>query len=278
MSVVEKINEAVRLLRNEGFTVHYQDGWMTRGKGTMNPKGFLWHHTAGNRRGGNTGTLNMVTYGRSDLRNSLSNFYIARNGDIYVVAAGVSWHAGAGNKGTNTTLLGCEVENDGIGEPYSERSMEAQVALGAACCKVFDYPPENNWDHREHAPSRKIDRTGVDSNQFRLAVSTKIQTWQGIGPLPEEDDMYAVPIDLAPGQETLLSVEPHKGFFGATKSLLVLDSIDGSVVQVFAQNGGGGEVTVRGGLRYVREVSGGWLHLHNRGRARVGGALLVQKV
>ncbi len=103
----------------------------------------------------------------------------------------------------------------------------------------------------------------------------------GPAPSPQEDDMYAVPIDLEPGESVPLSVEPARGFFGDTESLLLLDCIPGheANVWVWAEHGHRGIVTVKGGARWTTKLSGGVVDVRNGGDgARVFGALLVKRV
>ncbi len=106
-------------------------------------------------------------------------------------------------------------------------------------------------------------------------------------PIPEEDDMYAIHIDLEPGEDSKPgedfrdAIEPAvRGFFGSTESLLVLDCLrgDSTKVWIWNQHSGGGHVEVAGDRRFTRSFSGGWLHVRNDGEARVFGNLLVKRV
>jgi hypothetical protein len=181
-------------LRARGFAVHEVPHWEGRGAGTLRPAGFLNHHTAGSRSGGNTASLRLVTFGRSDLRNALCNWYCARNGDLYIVAGGVAWHAGRGDLGSNSTLIGCEAENDGLGEPWHPRSLDAQAALNAECAREFGHGARRCWEHKEHAEGRKIDRAGIDGSAWRHRVEHD-STGGGSAPPP--------PPPPAPGSRTI---------------------------------------------------------------------------
>jgi len=190
---VAQVRQVVALLRDWGFTVVEVDGWENRGSGNLTTTGRLEHHTAG-AASGDAPSLRVVTFGRPGLRNSLSRWLTSRSGIIYLVARRRSWHAGAGDKGSNSTLSGTEAENTGVGEPWQPRSLEAQAAISAAECIVFGVPASRIWDHREHATprGRKIDRTGVPSGPWRSRVAALVAAG---GPTPtpaepdEEDDM-----------------------------------------------------------------------------------------
>lgn len=169
-----QVDRVVRILRSEGFTVIETPGWTTRGKGPMTTRGRIEHHTA-TRSTADAPTLRVVMYGHGSLKNSLSRWYVSRSGVIYLVALGVSWHAGRGSKGTNATLSGTEAEHSGrASEAWTSGSLNAQAAISRAESKVFGFPLSNVWDHKEHAPSRKVDRVNIspDAWRRRLAVPT----------------------------------------------------------------------------------------------------------
>jgi hypothetical protein len=160
-------------LRARGFVVHEVPHWETRGAGTLRPGGKVNHHTAGSRSGGNTASLRLVTFGREGLRNALCNWYEARNGDLYIVAALTAWHAGSGDwqgLSGNSRVIGLEAENDGVGEPWSSRMLDAAVALDVECMREFGYPVLMIPEHKEWT-RRKIDRTGIDGPAWRRRVA-----------------------------------------------------------------------------------------------------------
>lgn len=163
-------------LRAEGCRVVEVAGWQTRGHaGYFKPVGGLKHHTGGRN------DLHVVVNGRSDLPGPLGNLYLARDGVVHVVAAGVAWHAGAGSsvvlaeikravpsKGDarargleddyrqgNHDLFGVEVENDGR-EPLTKAQVEALPRLMAAACKFYGFKP-NAWRHHREWTRRKVD-------------------------------------------------------------------------------------------------------------------------
>lgn len=189
MSTVQRLRRIVDRLRAAGYTVIPIDGWETRGVGTIRPGGHLEHHTAG-PRSGDAPSLRVVTFGRPGLRNSLSMWFVSRSGIIYLVAARVSWHAGAGSKGSNTTLSGTESENTGVGEPWGDRSLRSQAAIAAEMAREFEFGAARVWDHKEHAPRRKIDRTGIDPAGWRARVAAVMA---GSPVMSDEEDLMITP-------------------------------------------------------------------------------------
>ena len=167
------LRRCLDILDGWGTPIVQVPGWETRGKGAMTTRGHLEHHTAGGR--GVAASLRVVTFGRAGLRNSLSRWYVDRAGVGYLVALNVSWHAGAGVKGTNATLSGTEGENNGVDEPWSEPMKETMARITAAEAIVFGYDAGKVWEHREHAPRRKVDRTDIDPDQWRARVAEIIE-------------------------------------------------------------------------------------------------------
>lgn len=167
------LRRCLNILDGWGIPIVQVPGWETRGKGAMTTRGHLEHHTAGGS--GVAASLRVVTFGRAGLRNSLSRWYVDRAATGYLVALNVSWHAGAGVKGTNVILSGTEGENNGVDEPWSEPMKETMARITAAEAIVFGYSANRVWEHREHAPRRKIDRTGIDPDQWRARVAEIIE-------------------------------------------------------------------------------------------------------
>jgi len=119
-------------------------GWWSRGHGDFKDiRGVMVHHMGG--RGG----ARTIAEGRSDLPGPLSQFHLAQDGTVTVVAVGVAWHAGIGtypwlpaNMG-NWHLIGIECEGPvtpGITEATQgrERWPDVQViALRNLCAALL---------------------------------------------------------------------------------------------------------------------------------------------
>lgn len=144
------------VLRAAGLNVVEQPGWKTRGHGDMGKVvGVLCHHTAGALKG-NAPSLKIVQSGRPDLKGPLAQLVLGRDGTYYVVAAGLCYHAGAGNwrgvKTGNKSLIGIEAENTGLAnDPWPTVQMDAYVRGVAALLKHIGAEPIMAVGHLEYA-------------------------------------------------------------------------------------------------------------------------------
>lgn len=165
-------------LRNWGLNVQEKPGWRSRGRPyNFYPKGILCHHTASGSKSGNFGSEGVVTSGRSGLPGPLCQFLLGRDGTVKVIADGYANHAGYGgpragipaNQG-NTYLVGIEAENNGVGEPWSAKQLNAYYRLCAALMVWLNITDINKvFGHKEWT-SRKIDPAGINMNHFREQV------------------------------------------------------------------------------------------------------------
>ena len=105
------------ILRNAGLNVVEVSGWKTRGHGQMNSvKGIVVHHTAGPATG-DMPSLNFIRDGSSSLPGPLSQLALGRSGTWFVVAAGLSYHAGVVTDSSlysNVNAIGIEAEGTGL--------------------------------------------------------------------------------------------------------------------------------------------------------------------
>lgn len=138
------------------------NGWSKRGHGPLSGiKGVVLHHTAGPRTG-NYPSLRTVAYGRPGLSGPLAQIGLARDGTVYVFAAGKAYHAGTGYwkglRSGNSYLLGIEAESTGHGD-WTPSQIEAYPRLIAAL--RFHYGFSSEWciAHLEWATpkGRKVD-------------------------------------------------------------------------------------------------------------------------
>lgn len=136
-------------------------GWRGRGHGDFKDiRGVMVHHMGG--RGG----ARTIAEGRSDLPGPLSQFHLAQDGTVTVVAVGVAWHAGVGsypwlptNMG-NWHLIGIECEGPvtpGITQATEgrERWPDVQVIalrnLCAALLLELRYGADRLIGHKDYA-------------------------------------------------------------------------------------------------------------------------------
>lgn len=173
-------------LRRQGLKVVEVAGWKTRGSSSFNPRGFVWHHTAGPARG-NAPSLTICTYGRAGLPGPLCNVFLARDNTVYVVAAGRANHAGSGSwRGLsgNSSVYGLEIENTGYNtgeraEPWTESRLDAAAKIA----KATGVPVENMCHHKEWT-SRKIDMHTISGDAMRERVRRLSATSPGPAPAP----------------------------------------------------------------------------------------------
>lgn len=177
-----------KVLHDYGLKVEAVTGWQTRGHGEMGKvKGVLCHHTAGSLKG-NAPSLNIVTKGRPDLPGPLSQLLLGRDGTYYVVAAGLSYHAGRGSykgiKSGNSNFVGIEAENTGLANdnPWPEVQMAAYAKGVAAILQHIGADQSMCIGHLEYAlpTGRKSDPSfSVGDRQARLKAMDAFRVMVG---------------------------------------------------------------------------------------------------
>lgn len=192
--------------RLTGYPVVEVSGWRTRGHGGLAAvEGVVCHHTAG-PKSGEYPALAVVRDGRAGLAGPLSQLGIGRSGTVYVIAAGVAYHAGesawAGRDpdgrsfsftSLNGRFLGIEAEDDGDGA-WTAEQLDCYPRLVAALLHYMRRTAARAAAHREVAlpRGRKVDPAGIDMNAFRARVAELL-----VDPLrriprtaAQEDDMF----------------------------------------------------------------------------------------
>lgn len=180
MAKTMKHDGLVAHLRRWGLDVEEKDGWRTRGRPyDFFPKAIFVHHTASGASSGNFASEGVVTNGYSGLPGPLSQILLGRDGRVKLIAAGYSNHAGYGgpkagipaNQG-NTYAIGIEAENNGVGEKWGDKQLQAYYRL---CAALLDWLGTKDVSkiigHKEWAPRRKIDPAGINMDQFRYQVA-----------------------------------------------------------------------------------------------------------
>lgn len=169
--------------RKSGLRVVEVNGWRTRGHGQMSGvRSIICHHTAGPRNG-NSPSLGVVINGHASLRGPLSQLFLARDGTVHVVAAGLSYHAGVvfdTAVQSNPWAIGIEAEATGV-DPWPADQYAAYVRLCKSLAEHYRVPVARVLGHKEIAKprGRKID-PNFDMDAFRDAV---LRT-AGPGPVP----------------------------------------------------------------------------------------------
>lgn len=163
-----------RVARKTGYPVVERSGWKTRGHGQMGTiRSIICHHTA-SANTGNAPALGYVESNRGALPGPLAQYVLGRDGTIFVVAAGLCWHAGKVGKAAhgNKHAIGIEAENDGRGEKWGPAQYDSYVKLCRALRDEFKLPTSAILGHKEVGipKGRKIDPT-FDMGAFRKYVA-----------------------------------------------------------------------------------------------------------
>ncbi|CAF1112865.1 unnamed protein product [Adineta ricciae] len=168
------------ILRNAGLDVTEVSGWATRGHGQMTAvKSIICHHTAGPATG-DMPSLNVIRDGTSSLAGPLAQLGLGRSGKWFVVAAGLSYHAGVVTNSalySNANAIGIEAEGTGLPATNSGHTYWPEVQYQSylkgvrALMKAFNVPKANVLGHKEVASplGRKID-PNFSMDEFRNAL------------------------------------------------------------------------------------------------------------
>ncbi len=155
--------------RAAGLTVVEYQGWQTRARSSGGfaagrPVCTMWHHTASSTTPQNDASY--MCNGSSD--RPIANVLIARDGSVWVLAAGATNTNGKGNAlsfstGTvpadsmNTWAIGVEIANAGTGEQYPQAQVDAMFAVSNVHAARLGWQPADLAGHVDYAPTRKID-------------------------------------------------------------------------------------------------------------------------
>lgn len=163
--------------RMTGYPVIVLNGQRTRGHGGFRVvEGVVGHHTATSANAkGDFPSQRIVTEGRADLPGPLCNYGLGRSGAIYVVAAGVAWHAGAsrwaGFHDLNDEFIGIEAESPGYGE-WTAAQRDAYPRLVAAALHYMRRGADRYAGHKDVCipPGRKPDPRGIDTRWMHNTI------------------------------------------------------------------------------------------------------------
>ena len=174
------VTNLATILRSAGLNVVEVSGWTTRGHGQLNSvKSIIVHHTAGPATG-DMPSLNFIRDGSSSLSGPLAQLGLGRTGTWYVIAAGLSYHAGVVTDSSlysNANAIGIEAE--GVGLPatntghsnWPEVQWQSYVRGVRALKNSFGVPTARVLGHKEVASplGRKID-PNFSMDEFRKAL------------------------------------------------------------------------------------------------------------
>jgi hypothetical protein len=164
------LTDLADVVRGAGLDVQEEGGWQSRARGSGGysgglPCAVMVHHTASGPSSDGQPDVDYMCY-RADAR-PIANLYLSRSGKVWVMAAGATNTNGSGGPlgpvpadSMNSSAIGIEAGNDGVGEAWSVAQQDAYVRLVSALCAHYAIPTGQAWSHAEWAPGRKVDPAG----------------------------------------------------------------------------------------------------------------------
>jgi hypothetical protein len=216
------LTDLATVCRSSGLTVVEVPGWKTRGHGVFEAiESITAHHTGSQASAkGDYPTLATVRDGRSDLRGPLSQLGLGRSGTVYVIAAGVAWHAGAVFEEwqNNWHAIGIEAEHPGGSAPWPKVQYDAYVRLCAALRIGYDVPVSRVVGHKEIAkPKGRKPDPNFDMDVFRDRVAAVRPAGGGTTTPPPEDE---VTLDELMNAQITGTVNGETKNFGSLRGVL----------------------------------------------------------
>lgn len=165
-----------RIAVRTGYPV--KAAWAYRTHGAMGTvAGVMRHHTGTPVRAGmdDYPTLRIIREGRPDLSGPLATWGLGRSGTIYLISAGICWHAGGGTWGGvgdgNGHFWGIEAESDG--RVWTVEQLDAYPRLVASALHELGRGAEWAPRHAQWATpkGRKVDTSGLDEAAFDRTVA-----------------------------------------------------------------------------------------------------------
>lgn len=213
-------------LQDWGLKVNKIDGWETRGSGNFDPKGLVVHHTGGRRFDSKqqlmvSPSLGICIHGRAPtptdkgVKGPLCQVMMDRRLVCHVIASGTANHAGTGvwqpgGPGTaalttNGHVVGIEVENNGIDEPWDD-FYDSMIQASAAILQLIGRDSRWCCGHKEWAlpKGRKTDPWGLDMPDYRSDVQRALEG----GPMA-----YTLPDDREPVVREIQQILKDTGFY-----------------------------------------------------------------
>jgi hypothetical protein len=217
------LTDLADVCRAAGLAVVEVDGGQTRARGSGGYTGdrpwlVMWHHTASSTTPDND--VAYICHGADAA--PLANLYVARDGTVYVCAAGATNTNGSGGPlelpsgrtvpvdQANTHAIGVEMGNNGVGEAWPIDQIDAMFALSAAMSWAYGFAVDDVGTHESYAPGRKIDpaTAAAVAGSWQPDAVTTSGTWSlsdvraelnrrtnptPLPPDPEQDDDMAAP-------------------------------------------------------------------------------------
>jgi hypothetical protein len=204
------LTDLADVCRRTGYKVIEVDGWQQRARGSGGfdsgrPNHVMAHHTASAASMDGWGDVNYCTFNHQDA--PLCNILLSRVPEIFVCAGGATNTNGSGHDpcgvtaddSMNSSAIGIEAGNNGVGEPWPTKQQDAYNILCAVLCDAYGFPIRRVHAHFEWAPSRKIDPAGSsryasgsaswNMNVFRSDCGDTSTKPEPPPIIPEDDDI-----------------------------------------------------------------------------------------
>jgi hypothetical protein len=174
------------VIRAGGLKVIEVPGWKTRTRpaksghddGLIAVRTITCHHTANGGADGNYPSYNTVLHGRGeDLPGPLAQLGLAKDGTVYVFAAGIANHAGVSLKEEYDKYHAIGIEAEAIGVPGAEGDWpKVQMTAYHRLCKIlavrYKVPNDHILGHKETAsPRGRKSDPSFSMPDFREAVA-----------------------------------------------------------------------------------------------------------
>lgn len=188
------LNKMADWLRLAGLEVIEFEGWMTRGRSSGGydsgfPVCMMWHHDASSPNTNPRSTAEYACY-NADAK-PICNLQVDRTGKVWVLAAGATNTNGSGGPVTlpsgktvpldkmNTQAVGMEICNNGVGEEYPAKQIDACFKTSIVIANNLGIPCDDACIHQVWAPTRKIDPATAYAVQgsFHPKSITSSGTW-----------------------------------------------------------------------------------------------------
>lgn len=150
----------------EGLPVDSQFWVGTVNMGIRRPNFVILHHTA---QDSTAQTLYTFTITRTAVS---AHYVVGKDGKVYHMVNDYlrAQHAGIGKWGNNTDLnsssIGIEIDNNGLGQEYTEVQIQSLLKLCATLKLKYNIPTANFIGHADIAPSRKPDPANFPWKRF----------------------------------------------------------------------------------------------------------------
>lgn len=169
--------------------------WRDRGRpastGQFDVMGVLCHHTASPAGTTPQADINVILRGNSEAPGPISSLYIGRDAQLYLIAAGRANHGGKGKRpgidsscaDMNAALIGIEVGNNGVGEPWLNPVTELYARTVAALCAHYGWSTDTVYLHATTGPpgggcNSKIDPAGPWQRQPSISTTWDLGLWR----------------------------------------------------------------------------------------------------